>query len=198
MRIGLTGGIATGKSTVSRLLEARGAAIVDADIIARDVMNPGQPLLAAVAHRFGPEFILPEGGLDRRRMAEHIFNRPEERQALNAIVHPAIRAEIRRQVEACEAADPEKIVAADIPLLYESGLEDLYEKIVVVYVPRQIQLTRLILRDHLSAEQAEGRLNAQLDIEEKKRRADYVIDNTGSPEETERQVDRLMESLRAK
>ncbi len=198
MRIGLTGGIATGKSTVSRLLEARGAAIVDADVIARDVMNPGQPLLAAVANRFGPEFILPEGGLDRRRMAEHIFNRPEERQALNAIVHPAIRAEIRRQVEAYEAAAPAGLVIADIPLLYESGLEDLYEKIVVVYVPREVQLNRLMRRDSLSLEQAEGRLNAQLDIEEKKRRADYVIDNGGSPEETERQVDALLESLRAR
>lgn len=198
MRIGLTGGIATGKSTVSRLLEARGVRIVDADVIARDVMNPGQPLLAAVAARFGPEFLLPEGGLDRRRMAEHIFNRPEERQALNAIVHPAIRAEIRRQVDAHEAADPQAIVAADIPLLYESGLEDLYEKIVVVYVPRPVQLTRLMERDKLTPEQAEGRLNAQLDIEDKKRRADYVIDNAGSPEDTERQVDRLLESLRAR
>lgn len=198
MRIGLTGGIATGKSTVSRLLEARGVRIVDADVIARDVMNPGQPLLAAVAARFGPEFLLPEGGLDRRRMAEHIFNRPEERQALNAIVHPAIRAEIRRQVDAYEAADPQAIVAADIPLLYESGLEDLYEKIVVVYVPRPVQLKRLMERDKLTPEQAEGRLNAQLDIEDKKRRADYVIDNAGSPEDTERQVDRLLESLRAR
>lgn len=198
MRIGLTGGIATGKSTVSRLLEARGVRIVDADVIARDVMNPGQPLLAAVAARFGSEFLLPDGGLDRRRMAAHIFERPEERQALNAIVHPAIRAEIRRQVDAYEAADPEAIVAADIPLLYESGLEELYEKIVVVYVPRPVQLTRLMRRDGLSPEQAEGRLNAQLDIEDKKRRADYVIDNAGTPEDTERQVERLLESLRAR
>ncbi|MDO3408873.1 dephospho-CoA kinase [Saccharibacillus sp. CPCC 101409] len=196
MRIGLTGGIATGKSTVSRLLAAKGVRIVDADVIARDVMNPGQPLLAAVARRFGPEFLLPEGGLDRRRMAEHIFGRPEEREALNAIVHPAIRAEIRRQVEAHEAADPQGIVAADIPLLYESGLEGLYEKVVVVYVPRELQLTRLILRDKLAPEQAESRLHSQLDIEEKKRRADFVIDNSGTPEDTERQVDRLLESLR--
>lgn len=198
MRIGLTGGIATGKSTVSRLLEARGVRIVDADVIARDVMNPGQPLLAAVAARFGSEFLLPGGGLDRRRMAAHIFERPEERQALNAIVHPAIRAEIRRQVDACEAADPEAIVAADIPLLYESGLEELYEKIVVVYVPRPVQLTRLMQRDGLSPEEAEGRLNAQLDIEDKKRRADYVIDNAGTPEDTELQVERLLESLRSR
>lgn len=195
MRIGLTGGIATGKSTVSKLLEARGVRIVDADVIAREVMNPGQPLLDAVARRFGSEFLLPDGGLDRRRMAEHIFNRPEERQALNAIVHPAIRAEIRRQVEAYEAADPQAVVAADIPLLYESGLEELYERIVVVYVPREVQLARLMLRDGLSPEQAEGRLNAQLDIEDKKRRADWVIDNSGSPEETERQVDLLLKNL---
>lgn len=195
MRIGLTGGIATGKSTVSKLLEARGVRVVDADVIAREVMNPGQPLLAAVAEHFGPEFLLPEGGLDRRRMAEHIFNRPQEREALNAIVHPGIRAEIRRQVDAYEAADPGVIVAADIPLLYESGLEALYEKIVVVYVPREVQLARLMLRDGLSPEQSESRLNAQLDIEEKKRRADYVIDNSGLPEETERQVEMLLKSL---
>ncbi|CAM4283135.1 dephospho-CoA kinase [Saccharibacillus endophyticus] len=193
MRIGLTGGIATGKSTVSNMLAAQGVHIVDADIIAREVMNPGQPLLAAVADRFGPEFLLPEGGLDRRRMAEHIFNRPEEREALNAIVHPAIRAEIRRQVDAAEAADPTGIVAADIPLLYESGLEGLYEKIVVVYVPRAVQLERLTMRDGLAPEQAEGRLNAQLDIEEKKRRADFVIDNSGTLEETQRQVGVLLE-----
>ncbi|WP_037282975.1 dephospho-CoA kinase [Saccharibacillus sacchari] len=193
MRIGLTGGIATGKSTVSKMLASRGVHIVDADIIARDVMNPGQPLLAVVADRFGSEFLLPEGGLDRRRMAEHIFNRPEEREALNAIVHPAIRAEIRGQVEAAEAADPTGIVAADIPLLYESGLEDLYEKIVVVYVPRAVQLERLTSRDGLTPEQAEGRLNAQLDIEEKKRRADFVIDNSGTLEETRRQVEELLE-----
>lgn len=193
MRIGLTGGIATGKSTVSNMLAAQGVHIVDADIIAREVMNPGQPLLAAVADRFGPEFLLPEGGLDRRRMAEHIFNRPEEREALNAIVHPAIRAEIRRQVDAAEAADPTGIVAADIPLLYESGLEGLYEKIVVVYVPRAVQLERLTMRDGLAPEQAEGRLNAQLDIEEKKRRADFVIDNSGTLEETQRQVEVLLE-----
>lgn len=193
MRIGLTGGIATGKSTVSKMLAAQGVRIVDADVIARDVMNPGQPLLAAVAEQFGPEFLLPEGGLDRRRMAEHIFNRPEERQALNAIVHPAIRAEIRRQVEAAEAADPTGIVAADIPLLYESGLEELYEQIVVVYVPRAVQLERLTSRDGLAPEQAESRLNAQLDIEEKKRRADFVIDNSGTLEETRRQVEALLE-----
>lgn len=193
MRIGLTGGIATGKSTVSNMLAAQGVHIVDADIIAREVMNPGQPLLAAVADRFGPEFLLPEGGLDRRRMAEHIFNRPEEREALNGIVHPAIRAEIRRQVDAAEAADPTGIVAADIPLLYESGLEGLYEKIVVVYVPRAVQLERLTMRDGLAPEQAEGRLNAQLDIEEKKRRADFVIDNSGTLEETQRQVEVLLE-----
>lgn len=193
MRIGLTGGIATGKSTVSNMLAAHGVHIVDADIIARDVMNPGQPLLAAVANRFGPEFLLPEGGLDRRRMAEHIFNRPEEREALNAIVHPAIRAEIRRQVDAAEAADPTGIVAADIPLLYESGLEGLYEKVAVVYVPRDMQLARLTLRDGLAPEQAESRLNAQLDIEEKKRRADFVIDNSGTLEETQRQVEGLLE-----
>ncbi|MCQ4086946.1 dephospho-CoA kinase [Saccharibacillus sp. JS10] len=191
MRIGLTGGIATGKSTVSRLLAAKGIHLVDADVIAREVMNPGQPLLRQVAERFGAEFLLADGGLDRRRMAEHIFNRPEERQALNEIVHPAIRAEIRRQVQEAEGTDSSNIVVADIPLLYESGLEGLYDEVIVVYVPRDLQLERLKVRDGLTDEQAEGRLNAQLDIEEKKRKADIVIDNSGTLENTQDQVDAL-------
>lgn len=137
MNIGLTGGIATGKSTVSRLLAERGAAIIDADVIAREIMEPGHPVLAAVSERFGPGVLHPDGTLNRKKLGEIVFSHPEERKALEALTHPAIRAEMKRRMEELEAADPHRLVVADIPLLYESGLDPLYDQIMVVYVPRR-------------------------------------------------------------
>ncbi|EOS56289.1 dephospho-CoA kinase [Paenibacillus barengoltzii] len=189
MNIGLTGGIATGKSTVSRLLAERGAAIIDADVIAREIMEPGYPVLAAVSERFGPGVLNADGTLNRKKLGEIVFSNPEERKALEALTHPAIRAEMKQRMEELEAADPHRLVVADIPLLYESGLDPLYERIMVVYVPREVQLTRLMLRDGLSKEAAEQRINAQMDIEIKKERADILIDNSGGLEETKRQID---------
>ncbi|MDU0331113.1 MULTISPECIES: dephospho-CoA kinase [Paenibacillus] len=189
MNIGLTGGIATGKSTVSRLLAERGAAIIDADVIAREIMEPGHPVLAAVSERFGPGVLNTDGTLNRKKLGEIVFSNPEERKALEALTHPAIRAEMKQRMEELEAADPHRLVVADIPLLYESGLDPLYERIMVVYVPREVQLTRLMLRDGLSKEAAEQRINAQMDIEIKKERADILIDNSGGLEETKRQID---------
>lgn len=189
MNIGLTGGIATGKSTVSRLLAERGAAIIDADVIAREIMEPGHPVLAAVSERFGPGVLNTDGTLNRKKLGEIVFSNSEERKALEALTHPAIRAEMKQRMEELEAADPHRLVVADIPLLYESGLDPLYERIMVVYVPREVQLTRLMLRDGLSKEAAEQRINAQMDIEIKKERADILIDNSGGLEETKRQID---------
>lgn len=189
MNIGLTGGIATGKSTVSRLLAERGAAIIDADVIAREIMEPGHPVLAAVSERFGPGVLNTDGTLNRKKLGEIVFSNPEERKALEALTHPAIRAEMKQRMEELEAADSHRLVVADIPLLYESGLDPLYERIMVVYVPREVQLTRLMLRDGLSKEAAEQRINAQMDIEIKKERADILIDNSGGLEETKRQID---------
>ena len=189
MNIGLTGGIATGKSTVSRLLAERGAAIIDADVIAREIMEPGHPVLAAVSEPFGPGVLNADGTLNRKKLGEIVFSNPEERKALEALTHPAIRAEMKQRMEELEAADPHRLVVADIPLLYESGLDPLYERIMVVYVPREVQLTRLMLRDGLSKEAAEQRISAQMDIEIKKERADILIDNSGGLEETKRQID---------
>lgn len=189
MNIGLTGGIATGKSTVSQMLVARGAALLDADVVARRIMEPGHPVLAAVVERFGKSVLLENGQLNRKRLGEIVFSDYVERKALEDITHPAIRQEMKAKMEALEQEDPERLVVADIPLLYESGLEELYERIMVVYVPRSLQLERLVKRDALTEEQAELRLAAQMDIEEKRRRADIVINNSGSCEETESQVD---------
>ncbi|GJM74303.1 hypothetical protein HMSSN036_65190 [Paenibacillus macerans] len=189
MNIGLTGGIATGKSTVSRMLVQRGAALIDADVIAREIMEPGHPVLAAVAKRFGQTVLHPDGTLDRKKLGEIVFADPERRKALENLTHPAIRAEMKQRLDALEAAAPRRLVVADIPLLYESGLERLYERIMVVYVPRDLQLARLMERDGLSRNEAERRLNAQMDIELKKERADILIDNSRGLDETERQID---------
>lgn len=189
MNIGLTGGIATGKSTVSQMLVARGAALIDADVVARRIMEPGHPVLAAVVERFGKTVLLENGQLNRKRLGEIVFSDYVERKALEDITHPAIRQEMKAKMETLEQEDPERLVVADIPLLYESGLEELYERIMVVYVPRSLQLERLVKRDGLTQEQAELRLAAQMDIEEKRRRADIVINNSGSCEETESRVD---------
>ncbi|WP_334075900.1 dephospho-CoA kinase [Paenibacillus sp. A14] len=189
MNIGLTGGIATGKSTVSQMLVKRGAALIDADVIAREIMEPGHPVLDAVAERFGREILLPDGRLDRKKLGAIVFSDTGQRKALEAITHPAIRAEMKRMMTGIEAAEPRRLVVADIPLLFESGLEGLYEEVMVVYVPRAIQLERLILRDRLTLDEAEARLNAQMDIEEKRERADVLIDNSHGREETERQID---------
>ncbi|ANF96291.1 dephospho-CoA kinase [Paenibacillus bovis] len=196
MNIGLTGGIATGKSTVSAWLVQHGAALVDADLIAREIMMPGHPVLQQVRERFGAHMLNEDGTLNRKQLGEHIFTHPEERQALEGITHPAIRALIHSRVAELEAADPQRLVIADIPLLLEARDAYRFDEIMVVYVPREIQLQRLMQRDGLTAEQAEKRLAAQMDIEEKKRIADIVIDNSGTPEQTQQQLQQFWESKR--
>lgn len=195
MNIGLTGGIATGKSTVARMLVARGAALVDADRIAREIVEPGQAPLAQIAERFGPTVLHEDGTLNRRLLGSIVFADPEERKALEAITHPAIRALMRERIAALEAERPDRLVVADIPLLYESGLQHLYEGIMVAYVPREVQHARLIERDGLAPEEADKRIGAQMDIELKRQMADYVIDNSGTLADTQAQLDRFWTSL---
>ncbi|HZG57724.1 dephospho-CoA kinase [Paenibacillus sp.] len=194
MNVGLTGGIACGKSTVSRMLAARGAAIVDADLIARDVVRPGQPALAEVRAAFGAEVFAEDGTLDRKRLGAVVFADEASRKRLEGILHPRIREEIARQMLAWNRTEPERLVVVDIPLMYESGLDKRYafEDILVVYVPRRVQLERLMRRDGLSLEEAERRIDAQLSIEKKRELADVVIDNSGDLAETERQVEAYM------
>ncbi|MCZ8511918.1 dephospho-CoA kinase [Paenibacillus filicis] len=189
MNIGLTGGIACGKSTVSSMLVRRGALLVDADRIAREVVEPGTPVLAEVIARFGEDLLLPDGSLHRKKLGERIFGDPEARRALEQILHPPIRATMRSRMEAYEARYPDKLVIVDVPLLYESKLEAMFSEVLVVYVPRGVQLARLMERDGLTAEEAEKRLASQIPIEEKKLRADVLIDNSGSLDETERQIE---------
>lgn len=192
MNIGLTGGIATGKSSVSAYLASKGALLIDADVIAREVMLPGHPVLAAAVQRFGQAILNEDGTLDRKKLGSIVFQHPEERKALEAITHPAIRKEMRERAAAYELNHPDKLVVSDIPLLYESGLEEGFTEVMVVYVPRAVQLERLMNRDQMTQADAEARIAAQMDIERKKERADIVIDNSGSWAQTEKQLESFL------
>jgi dephospho-CoA kinase len=191
MNIGLTGGIACGKSTVASMLVNLGAILIDADQLAREVVMPGRPALQQIVERFGPELMLPDGTLHRKALGAIIFNEPAARKDLEAITHPLIRQAMWDQMNQAEEACPDTLVVVDVPLLYESKLQGYYQKVMVVYVPVTVQLQRLIERDGLSIEDAELRLQAQMPIEQKKLLADVVIDNSGSLADTEKQIKRF-------
>ncbi len=188
MIIGLTGGIACGKSTVSSMLVRRGAILIDADRVAREVVLPGSPALDKVFARFGQAVRAEDGTLLRKKLGEIVFRDEAARRDLEAILHPAIREEIRRQRDEWERRCPDKLIVADIPLLFESGRTE-YPEVMLVYVPESVQLTRLMERDGLTEERAMARIRAQMPIEEKKKLAHIVIDNSGTLEETDRQID---------
>lgn len=198
MNIGLTGGIATGKSTVSDMLAERGAAIVDADKIAREVVTPGHPVLDEIVREFGQAVIREDGTLDRQQLGEKVFGDEAARKRLEQIMHPAIRALMLERMQAAESKDPHILVVVDVPLLYESDIAHHFQEVMLVYAPRSLQLKRLMERNGLTQEQALHRIEAQMDIEQKKKRADIVIDNSGSIRETEAQVDNFWRSKNVK
>lgn len=191
MNIGLTGGIATGKSTVSDMLVEKGAILLDADQIAREVVLPGSPVLDKVFERFGQAVRNADGSLDRKKLGEIVFADREARKELEGILHPAIREIMKERMSRAQLEHPERLVVADVPLLFESGLEHLYEEVLLVYVPEAIQIRRLMARDGINEEQARLRIQAQLPIEDKKARADIVIDNSGTLENTRKQIDQF-------
>jgi len=178
--IGLTGGIATGKSTFAGLLRARGLPVVDADELSRAAART-PPVLAAIAREFGTDFLDAEGQLDRKKMGALVFGDPDARRRLEAVLHPAIRAAMAEETARLERAG-HPLAFYDTPLLYEAGLGDQVECVVVIYAPRIEQLERVTRRDRLTWPEAQARLAAQLDIEEKARLADVVVDNTLAPD----------------
>ncbi len=186
--IGVTGGIATGKSTVDRMLEAHGAAVIDADQLAREVVRRGEPALHEVAARFGPDVIQPDGTLDRERLGKIVFADPEARRDLDQITHPRI-AELTRDRIAAALASPAPLVAVDIPLLFENARDSMFEGVLLVYAPREVQVRRLRERNGLDEAAALQRLAAQLPIDEKRDRATWIIDNTHGLDATARAVD---------
>jgi dephospho-CoA kinase len=193
LRVGLTGGIGAGKSEVSARLAAQGAVVIDADAIAREVVEPGTEGLAEVVEAFGPGVLLPDGGLDRPRLGEIVFADSELRGRLNAIVHPKVGA---RMAELEREAGPGAIVVLDVPLIAESGRTDAYDLVVVVDAPARVQIDRLVRRRGMTREQAKARMAAQASREDRLAIADIVIDNSGSLAELDRQVGDLWAELR--
>lgn len=192
--IGLTGGIACGKSFVSRLLAERGAIIVDADQVARYVVAPGSAGLAQVVEAFGDGILAPDGALDRAKLGQMAFSDPAVRQRLEGILHPAIARESMVQLADAAARKP-PLVVYDAALLIEAGRSDLFRPLVVVSAPTAVQRERLMARDGLEPADADARLAAQMPVAEKVKRADHVIHNGGTRAETEAQVDALWAAL---
>ncbi|MCL7497358.1 dephospho-CoA kinase [Streptomyces sp. MCA2] len=194
VKVGLTGGIGAGKSEVSRLLASYGAVIVDADKIAREVVEPGTPGLAAVVAEFGDGVLTPDGSLDRPKLGGIVFSDPEKLKALNAIVHPLVGA---RSAELEASAGPDAVVVHDVPLLTENGLAPLYDLVVVVDAAVGTQLDRLVRLRGMAEDEAKSRMAAQATREQRLAVADLVIDNDGPLEALERQVRAVWERLRS-
>ena len=184
--IGLTGGIATGKSTVSAMLKKAGAIIIDADRIARDVIKKGLPAYREIVAQFGIEVLLPDGEINRNMLGDIIFNDHQKKQLLNSIVHPHVNQEVNRQIKKIQKTHPNAVIVLDIPLLIEAGMHDDLSEIIVVYTPQDIQIQRLMQRDRISEADALARVQSQMSIEEKKQQATLVIDNSGTIENTRR------------
>ncbi|MCS7173426.1 MAG: dephospho-CoA kinase [Armatimonadetes bacterium] len=192
----LTGGVASGKSTVARMLRTLGAEVLDADEAAREVVEPGQPALDEIVEAFGGDFLTPDGRLDRRRLAGLIFSDPEARRRLNAIMHPRILGRLRERLREISASRPQTVVVVDLPLLFDVPLPE-FEQLdaIVVYATPATRLRRLMSRDGLSEVEAEARLRAQVPLEEKLPRARWVVDNEGPLHRTREQVERIWEEI---
>jgi dephospho-CoA kinase len=193
VRVGLTGGVASGKSTVSAILAELGAVVVDADLLAREVVAPGTEGLAAVIEEFGREVLGSDGGLDRPRLGALVFADPARRRALEAIIHPRVRA---RAAEIEAAAPAGAVVVHDIPLLAETGQAAGFDAVIVVDVPTELQVQRMVELRGMSRGDAEARVAAQASREERLAIATHVVDNTGTLEDLRRRVTELYHELR--
>lgn len=185
--VGLTGGIATGKSTVSAMLAELGAYIIDTDKIAHAIVLPGQPAFHAVRAHFGGGIVRSDGTLNREVLGEIIFKNPEERTCLERITHPFIEKQVNEDIKKGEKLGY-KLVVVDVPLLFEVGWQNKVDEVWVVYIDQEVQISRLIARNQLTYEQAQIRINAQLHVKEKVKQADVVINNTLDIENTKKQV----------
>jgi len=197
LRIGLTGSIASGKSTVARMFADLGVEVIDTDVIARRVVEPGSPGLSRLVEEFGRPLLAGDGSLNRRHLGELIFADPEKRQRLNQIMHPMIMAVVSDEMRSYARQHPDGMIMVDVPLLIEANLQSWFDKVVLVYVPVSIQLARLRARDGLDEKTAQLRMRSQMSPDEKRRYADFVIDNSGSPMATRDQVDKIFHCLQA-
>ena len=195
-KIALTGGIATGKTYVATRLREAGVPIVDADAVSREVVTPGSPALAAIRKRFGPDAVRRDGTMDRIRVGQIVFKDKRARLDLEAIIHPAVVKAINDFFATLPKRTP--FAVADIPLVFETNRDKEFDAIIVVACPRDMQLQRMMERNKLSKEDAERRLAAQLPIDQKVKKATYVIDNSGTFEQTDAQIAALIEKLNTK
>jgi dephospho-CoA kinase len=195
LTVGLTGGIGSGKSAAAHRLAALGAVVVDSDAIAREVVAPGTDGLQAVVEAFGPDILMSDGSLDRDRLGARVFADPDALSRLNAIVHPRVREQTAARFAAAEAADPQAIVVNDVPLLVEGALQSLYEVVVVVDVPVETQVERLITKRGISEANARARIAAQASREQRLAAANLVIDNRGGFDDLGREVARVWADL---
>jgi dephospho-CoA kinase len=193
VKVGLTGGVASGKSTVSAMLAELGAVVVDADLLAREVVAPGTDGIAEVVDQFGPGVLTPSGELDRPALAAVVFSSEPRRRALEAIIHPRVRA---RAAEVEAAAAPDAVVVHDIPLLVETGQVDRFDAVVVVDVPEETQVARMLQLRGMSTEEARARIDAQASREERAAVATYLIDNTGDLDDLRARVRCVFGSLK--
>jgi len=197
MIVGLTGGIATGKSTISQALVELGMFVIDADLIARDVVAVGTDGLQEIVAQFGSEFLTPDGELDRAKMGNVIFADASSRERLNQIIHPRVRAEMWRRARFHVGEDPSRVAILDVPLLIEGGTHKVMDANVLVYAPVDVQLARLMARNGLSEAQAHARIEAQWPIDQKRAFVDVMVDNSGVIEQVPRLAIRLKETLEA-
>jgi dephospho-CoA kinase len=186
--VGLTGGIATGKSTVAEMFREAGAVIVDADLIAREVVEKGTPAWEKIRIEFGDEVLLDNQEIDRDKLGDIIFNDPEKKELLNSIVHPAVFQKMGERINEVEQDSPDAVVILDVPLLIESGMQDGFSDVVLVYITEELQVKRLMTRDGFSEKDAFSRIQSQMPIDEKKDIVDTVIDNSKGLEHTRKQV----------
>lgn len=194
--LGVTGGIASGKTTVANMLQELGAPIVDLDLIARQVVEPGKPAWENIRGYFGDVVIQKDGAIDRKRLSGIVFSHPTKRKKLESFTHPPILEAFARQVKEIIEEDPHKIIQVVIPLLFEVNLQHLVHKVLVVYISSHKQIERLAKRDKISKEEAGNILKAQMPIDKKLEHADFVIHNEGSLDETRRQVKALWKELK--
>lgn len=196
MIIGLTGGIASGKSTVSSMLKAHGAYIIDADKIAREIVEPGSPVLSRIVECFGKDMLNAEGKLNRKALGNIVFNNPDKLKLLNKITHPEIWRLIKEKIDFISKNADKSIVVVDAAVLLEAGMDVLVDEVWLVCVNEDKQIKRLMDRDHLTAGEAEARIRSQMPVDEKKKYSDRIIDNNGDLEYTKEQVEKLWRHIK--
>jgi len=195
LNVGLTGGIATGKSTVVRMLVGKGARVIDHDGLVHSLQEPGQPVWTRIVEVFGRDILDPEDRIDRKKLGALVFDDEPRRKTLEGIVHPAVLEEAQRQRDEIGRQDRQAIVLSDIPLLLEVGMQDLFDLILLVYAPPEVQIRRVMRRNKMTRDEALARLKAQMPIDEKLRAADVVIRNDGTMRDLEKRVEEVWQEL---